>query len=918
MIRQLMGTGYANTGGRPHPSRPAYVCAFCVLAIASVVTAAEEPPAATRVLDTRSYWRVHATLRPPVFGTASDAKPDPESIWAEYRMNPETGERKRVPVMPPDQPCLPWPPSGWMKPEFGDSGWWRDPGPFFGKPWIKRGIHGMVSCHDYPWGAAQPRELALFCARGKFTVTDPSKIKGLKLNVTFRGGLVAYLNGQEVHRAHMAAGGSGFEALAEDYPAAAHTSKGGDLRMRQVGNVALPVSGLRKGTNVLALEIHRAAIPADKMKQRHQEMWSTVGLLEVRLESEGEGVESNISRPSGLQIWNANPLESVFDTDYGEPHEQLRPIRIVGVRGGVFSGQVVVGSDKPVKGLTAKAGVFANKGGAALAASAAAVFYPRPTTTAFTKKAVALDSESRRFDAFAETPPDEVRVKKSKKPVPGLGAVQPVWISVSVPRDAAAGVYEGRLTIGIEGRTIAEVPVQLRVLEYRLPEAKDFRTWVDFIQSPESLAIRYKVPMWSERHFELIGRTFRLLAGVGNKTLYIPLICRTNLGNSESMVRWVEKVGGGYDHDFSAVEKYLDCALKQGLRPQVVCLQVWDYHVGTDGANRGFGSGFGFRIGGMGGKAGDADVPVSLLDRASGEVKEMAGPKYSDPEAEAFWKPVMEGLRKRMKERGLEDAMMLGIVSDSVPGTNVVEFWKSILPETPWVCMAHAGTNSIHGAPIKYRTMVHLFTGAVDPEIERLHGWARPETLALFPRTATMGSDAGACMPLTFFRMIFEWNIQGKQRGVGRLAADFVPTKEGWGGRRISGRYPETSWGNLNLMPAWLAAGKDGPISTVAFEMAREGIQECEAYILVDSVLADNTLRAKLGEPLAKKCRGILDERVRHNLWSTDMSWTTRWNRDRFLPGGAIGFDWYVGGSRWQDRSKALYEAAAEVQAKLE
>jgi hypothetical protein len=309
-------------------------------------------------------------------------------------------------------------------------------------------------------------------------------------------------------------------------------------------------------------------------------------------------------------------------------------------------------------------------------------------------------------------------------------------------------------------------------------------------------------------------------------------------------------------------------------------------------------------------------VPVTLLDPASGTTKELLGPKYNDPEAEAFWKPVADGIRERMKKRGLEEALMLGILSDSIPREHVVQLWKQILPDAPWTCMAHGGENEIYGVPVKYRTMVHHFKWPIDPGIERIHGWARPHSISLFPRSGTMGGDAGAYKPLVFFRMLFEWNIQGNQRGAGRLAGDFFRTKVGHGGRRISNRYGESSWRNLNLCPPWLAPGKNGAASTVQFDMAREGIQECEAFIYIDNALMDPKLRAKLGEPLAKKCRAILDERIRYNLWGYDMG--ANWRRQLFLPGGGLGSDWYACGSRWQDRSRALYDAAGEVQDKLQ
>jgi hypothetical protein len=84
-------------------------------------------------------------------------------------------------------------------------------------------------------------------------------------------------------------------------------------------------------------------------------------------------------------------------------------------------------------------------------------------------------------------------------------------------------------------------------------------------QSPESLAMHYKVPMWSERHWELIEQSFQQLGRIGNKTVHLRLICRTNFGDSESMVRWVPQQDGGYKYSFSIFERYLDTAEPSSL-----------------------------------------------------------------------------------------------------------------------------------------------------------------------------------------------------------------------------------------------------------------------------------------------------------------------------------------------------------------
>ncbi len=55
------------------------------------------------------------------------------------------------------------------------------------------------------------------------------------------------------------------------------------------------------------------------------------------------------------------------------------------------------------------------------------------------------------------------------------GANQPLWILISVPRNAEAGDYTGTVSIEADGFT-AEVPVKLRVWDFALPEESTLRT----------------------------------------------------------------------------------------------------------------------------------------------------------------------------------------------------------------------------------------------------------------------------------------------------------------------------------------------------------------------------------------------------------------------------------------------------------
>ena len=93
------------------------------------------------------------------------------------------------------------------------------------------------------------------------------------------------------------------------------------------------------------------------------------------------------------------------------------------------------------------------------------------------------------------------------------------------------------------------------------------------------MAIEYEVPLWSHAHFKFLAKSLSLLGQIGNKVCYVPLICDTNMGNDESMVRWIEQPDGSYKHDYSVMEKYLDAVERYQGKPLVVCFQVWDAYL---------------------------------------------------------------------------------------------------------------------------------------------------------------------------------------------------------------------------------------------------------------------------------------------------------------------------------------------------
>jgi hypothetical protein len=202
-----------------------------------------------------------------------------------------------------------------------------------------------------------------------------------------------------------------------------------------------------------------------------------------------------------------------------------------------------------------------------------------------------------------------------------------------------------------------------------------------------------------------------------------------------------------------------------------------------------------------------------------------------------------------------------------------------------------------------------------DPDEGRLHGWAMKRLKVHFERNIRNEFH------LQTVRFLAEMNITGESRGFARQGADFWPVFKGRRGA-LTGTLGEryTSRRNLDVRATMLAPGKAGAISTHRFEMIREGLQEAEARIFIEKAILDK----KITGDLAKRCQDILDERMRAMLrggatltlvrsrWRGHPQHGNIWWSGTSEP----GYQWFIA-SGWQDRSKRLFDAAAEVAAQL-
>jgi len=900
---------------------------ICVLSLASMMLtgrawagAPASGPARNVLLAETDYWRKHYTFLPPKVSAqaarAAGIGADPASRAKHIARFYHSGF------------ATPPPPAGWAGADFDDASWLLSRGRQFvvGDGRLMR-YHSPDHTSVYLRGTDPfVEEVGLICQRARFRVADRARAGQLKLSLTYRGGFVAYLNGREVARASLPAGPIRHDTPGDDYPLEAffaagsvaaktftplhafHHAKSGQwaLRERTFGPRAIDASALRDGVNVLAIEMHRSDYPAEckrkkvNWRSRRSLGWSPVGLSLLELSAQGApaAIAPMPARRQGVQVWTRDVTRPVGDRECPAPDEKLRPIRIVAARNGAFAGQVIASAVGGIKTLTATASALTRTGGGGTIPAAAVrirygavnplwrsgVSYLDAVLPAGTKIARPLAG---RFDMLLDAPPA------------GVGAMA-VWMTVRVPAEAPAGRYAGALTVRVNDAKAVEVPVDLSVADWALPDLADYGSLLNIYQSPDTLAAYYKVAPWSAAHWKLIDRSLDLMGGMGNIGLYFPLLAESQFGNPESMVVWTRKADGSYGYDFTAFDRYLATALKSHTRLKFLALCVWGYEA----------------RGRRGGKAYGARVTV--LDPKTGKKCAMTLPEYGTAECEALWRPLLTAIAKRLAAKGLGKLIRLGLPADGSPPWQHVAMFRRILPEAAWIRESHFNINAFRYdpkdkkavVPVAYNSIV-WGGGVPDPAAKRLHGWRyNPRHIIMtFNRAGASALNLHGFARPWAFRMWMESTLAGGRNGNGRVGGDFwrIGMRPRGGSGRISseavggcggtlfGSYLPSAVGQVGLGNSTtdlFAPAPQGPVTTVRLENAREGNAEAEARIAIERALLDKA--RPLPAALAKRCRAILDERT---------------NVLRMAPIGAGGIARY----RWQDRTAALFAAAGDV-----
>ncbi|MDO5980954.1 DUF4091 domain-containing protein [Flavivirga spongiicola] len=155
---------------------------------------------------------------------------------------------------------------------------------------------------------------------------------------------------------------------------------------------------------------------------------------------------------------------------------------------------------------------------------------------------------------------------------------QPVWITFRVPENVNPGTYKGSITISSKQHADVVHKIKLHIQKEKLPDPKDYKFHLDLWLNPSAIAEYYNLEHWSEPHWSMISKYLKDYASRGGKNLATTIThepwLKPWISNStrsqiafgyRSMVQWTLNEKGDWEFDYSVFDRYVDMATQLGI-----------------------------------------------------------------------------------------------------------------------------------------------------------------------------------------------------------------------------------------------------------------------------------------------------------------------------------------------------------------
>ncbi|MGP6139935.1 glycoside hydrolase domain-containing protein [Jeotgalibaca sp. A127] len=153
--------------------------------------------------------------------------------------------------------------------------------------------------------------------------------------------------------------------------------------------------------------------------------------------------------------------------------------------------------------------------------------------------------------------------------------LQNFWIQITIPKTTVAGSYTGQVTIEEQ-----KLDLTLEVANQTLPDKTAFD--VEFWQNPFAVAEYYQVPIFSEKHFEILTPHMEKYRAIGGNTITASIVeepwdgqtYSKNETKFPSMVKWTKMPNGQFVFDYKWFDQWVAFNKQLHLGDKIVCYSI--------------------------------------------------------------------------------------------------------------------------------------------------------------------------------------------------------------------------------------------------------------------------------------------------------------------------------------------------------
>ena len=242
----------------------------------------------------------------------------------------------------------------------------------------------------------------------------------------------------------------------------------------------------------------------------------------------------------------------------------------------------------------------------------------------------------------------------SRFDLPGKSA-RPVWVSINVPSDAAAGIYKGVIEVMSE-KNSEPLNVTIKVQDRTLPPPSQWSYRLDLWQNPWAVAWHNHITPWSDQHKALLKEHLKLYADAGGKYITTYAVHSPWADNSfmieGGMIEWIKTKSGTWKFDYTIFDEYVELCMKYGINKAITIYSPLPW------AER-------FRY----------------MDEKTGNYVVEQWLPQSDP-FKRNWTAFLDDLKKHLVKKGWMNITYIGINENAMEQTlTAIKFVKSHSPE---------------------------------------------------------------------------------------------------------------------------------------------------------------------------------------------------------------------------------------------